>query len=632
MAYSERPPKGQATMANSEPVVIASDQSAVPVSASNLDIRDLTFAADKVDASGTVLGAGTNNIGDVDILSIAAGDNNIGNVDIVTLPALTAGDNVIGRVKLTDGTDVADILDLTNSNPLVVAMVDGNGDQITSFGGGTQYTEDAAAAANPVGNALIVIRDDTRSGSLTTTDGDNVALRGTNNGELYVKHSDMLEVYTSVENYLNVTGTVALVDGNGSTLADVLDLTNSNPLTVAIVDSNGDQITSFGGGTQYTEDAAAAADTVGGVTMLVRKDTPATITNTDGDNVAQRGTNYGAAYVQIVSSTGSYVDSFGGGTQYTQGDTDASITGTAMLMEGAADTLLPVQGTVADGLLVNLGANNDVTVTGNVTVINSGTFAVQDSNIASVYATDGAADTGRLLQVGGHDGTNAQTLSTNASGHLNIADGGNTITVDGTVAFSNTTIAVTNTGTFATQAASAGDIAHDSPDSTSNPQKMGARAIAHGTNPTAVAADDRTNLYANRHGILWSIGGHPNLQSAEYFTSGAITDDNILPAISAGTKYVITCITVTCSAANATTPSVRIGFGTASVPAQGATNADGVAKVVLSHPGIPAGSGIVKGNGAGIVGIGGDGEELRITCTTPTTSMIVQVDYYTIES
>ncbi len=57
---------------------------------------------------------------------------------------------------------------------------------------------------------------------------------------------------------------------------------------------------------------------------------------------------------------------------YTQGDTDASITGIPMLMEGAADTLLPVQGTVADGLLVNLGGNNDVTVTGSVTA-NAGT-------------------------------------------------------------------------------------------------------------------------------------------------------------------------------------------------------------------------------------------------------------------
>lgn len=72
------------------------------------------------------------------------------------------------------------------------------------------------------------------------------------------------------------------------------------------------------------------------------------------------------------------------GTQYTEGDTDATITGTAAMMEVAANVLQPVQGTVADGLLVNLGANNDVTVTGTVTV---------DSELAAAAAlTDNFAN------------------------------------------------------------------------------------------------------------------------------------------------------------------------------------------------------------------------------------------------
>jgi hypothetical protein len=73
-------------------------------------------------------------------------------VDVVA--ALPAGDAAIGRVKLTDGTDVADVLDLTNANPLTVAIVDGSGDQITSFGGGTQYTE-GATDATITGTALL---------------------------------------------------------------------------------------------------------------------------------------------------------------------------------------------------------------------------------------------------------------------------------------------------------------------------------------------------------------------------------------------------------------------------------------------------------------------------------------------
>ncbi|MFN9304311.1 MAG: hypothetical protein ACK6DA_16265 [Candidatus Kapaibacterium sp.] len=138
---------------------------------------------------------------------------------------------------------------------------------------------------------------------------------------------------------------------------------------------------------------------------------------------------------------------------------------------------------------------------------------------------------------------------------------------------------------------------------------------------------------SNRDGVQYTIGGHPNILSAEYLSTGNITDDNILPAISLGTKYVITAITVATSAANTTNATVRIGFGATTVPAQGATNADAVAKVIMSLPGIAPGSGAVKGNGGGIVGIGGSGEELRVTITNMATgNLTIVVDYYTIDN
>jgi hypothetical protein len=177
-----------------------------------------------------------------------------------------------------------------------------------------------------------------------------------------------------------------------------------------------------------------------------------------------------------------------------------------------------------------------------------------------------------------------------------------------------------------------GGTPHDSVNS-GNPILNGHEAIAHGTNPTAVAAADRTKSYANRAGIPFVIGGHPNIVSVEYYTTALQTDDDMIGAISAGSKIIVTQIAVIASAANTVNASVRIGFGTATVPAQGASGAAGTAKVILSHPNIPPGSGITKGNGSGIVGIGGDGEELRITCSAPTTgSLIVQIDYYLIES
>lgn len=78
-------------------------------------------------------------------------------------------------------------------------------------------------------------------------------------------------------------------------------------------------------------------------------------------------TNARAQDVAIVDTNGDQLTNLGG-VQYTEGDVDTTITGTAALMEVSGDVLRPLQGSVVDGLLVNLGTNNDVTITGTVTV------------------------------------------------------------------------------------------------------------------------------------------------------------------------------------------------------------------------------------------------------------------------
>jgi hypothetical protein len=58
-------------------------------------------------ATNVALPAGTNNIGDVDVLTLpalAAGTNNIGDVDVLTLPALVAGSAIIGKVGIDQTT------------------------------------------------------------------------------------------------------------------------------------------------------------------------------------------------------------------------------------------------------------------------------------------------------------------------------------------------------------------------------------------------------------------------------------------------------------------------------------------------------------------------------------------------
>lgn len=58
--------------------------------------------------------------------------------------------------------------------------------RVAGGGGGTQYTEDAAAAADPVGNVFLAVRRDTLSVSEVSADGDNIALKATNKGKLHV--------------------------------------------------------------------------------------------------------------------------------------------------------------------------------------------------------------------------------------------------------------------------------------------------------------------------------------------------------------------------------------------------------------------------------------------------------------
>lgn len=168
-----------------------------------------------------------------------------------------------------------------------------------------------------------------------------------------------------------------------------------------------------------------------------------------------------------------------------------------------------------------------------------------------------------------------------------------------------------------------GDVAHDAADA-GEPVKIGYKAIAHGANPTAVAENDRTNGYANRHGIPFVMGGHPNIVTLEAAYTAAQTDAAIITA-GAGTKIVVTNIQILADNANTVDVGARVGFGAANTPT--------TTGVVATHPGIAPGSGISRGDGSGIIGIGADGEDLRITSEVPTGGSIrVLVSYYTIES
>jgi hypothetical protein len=129
----------------------------------------------KVDPSGalatsTVLSAGTANIGDVDVLSIAAGDNNIGNVDIVTVPAplsTTGTGTEASALRVTIATDSTGVL-----------SVDDNGASLTVDG---TVTANLAAGTNNIGDVdvLSIAAGDNNIGNVDIVTMPNVTNGGT---------------------------------------------------------------------------------------------------------------------------------------------------------------------------------------------------------------------------------------------------------------------------------------------------------------------------------------------------------------------------------------------------------------------------------------------------------------------
>lgn len=268
-----------------------------------------------------------------------------------------------------------------------VAIEDGAGGQITSFGGGTQYTEDAAAAANPVGTALMLVREDARGGSLTTADGDNVAARGTNAGELYVKHVDAIPATQSgTWNITNVSGTVSLPTGaasatNQDTIIGHLD--GVEGLLTTIDADTGSMLTALQliDDVVFAEDAAHTTADKGIQVLAVRRDSAAVGSGTDGDystlNVDANGRLYVGCDTHAVTQSGTWnvgtVTTVTGVTTVTtvttcstvttlaNGQTahDSAVSGSPLRVGAKAETALSGITLVADGDATDLHAGVD---------------------------------------------------------------------------------------------------------------------------------------------------------------------------------------------------------------------------------------------------------------------------------
>jgi hypothetical protein len=168
----------------------------------------------------------------------------------------------------------------------------------------------------------------------------------------------------------------------------------------------------------------------------------------------------------------------------------------------------------------------------------------------------------------------------------------------------------------------AGDVAHDTADS-GNPVKIGGFGADMGVTPTAVTASDRTRFIADRSGVQFVVGGHPNVLTLEAEYAASAQTNTALVSVSSGTCIVVTQIQVVSDEATTVGVGFRIGFGASTTPT--------TTGVVLTHPGIVPGSGVSRGDGSGILGVGASDEDLRITSESATSGAIrVLVTYYTI--
>jgi len=337
-------------------------------------------------------------------------------VDVLTLPALPAGTNNIGDV------DVLSVIPGTGATNLGKAI-------------------DTATGATDTGVLALATRDDALS-ALTPIEGDNVQLRTDANGALWVK----------------VSGTVT-VDGSGVT--QPVSHAALTELAAAInASSQMDVNIAASGATVPISNAGITtiAGAVAGTEMQVDVLTMPTITETSASAIKTA--------VELLDDTVA---------------TDGAATPTkGILMAGQDGTNAQTLKTDTSGelqidvLTIAAGDNN----IGNVDIAS---IAAGDNNIGNVDVATVPADP---------FGANADAAS--ATGSISaklkfIASTG--IPVTGTVTVGSH--AVTNAGTFAVQAASAGDVAHDAADS-GNPVKIGGKATV--TEQTAVsAADERVN-------------------------------------------------------------------------------------------------------------------------------------------
>jgi len=394
-----------------------------------------------------------------------------------------------------------------------VAINDG-GNSITVDGTVTALSsatkkEDLQHTGGDDGFFVLAVRNDDAATVVTSADRDYSQISTDDRGRV-ITYSEQ----SAGDAFNRGMSTVGGVDANtGNVEADTIYvLTSGNALAVGLADKTGVQI----GAeklieTHFKEDDPHTTGDNGNFILGVRNDTNTVVTSADGDYSQISVNDKGAVAIQDGGNSITVDGTVGvSGTVTVSGTVAATQSGTWILGANSGVDIGDV--TVNNGAGVNAvniqDGGNSITVDGAVT-ISSGTVT---ANTDTAYAEDSSHVSGSkgtfILAVRNDSNTDFNAtdgdytpIGVTGAGAVKIHDGGNSITVDGTVS-------ATQTGTW--NVVAAGDISHDNPDS-GNPVKIGFQAET--VLPTAVANGDRTNGTADQFGRQLVTHISPGMQT-----------------------------------------------------------------------------------------------------------------------
>lgn len=349
-------------------------------------------------------------------------------------------DTIIGHVDGVEtllGTIDGDTGNIATS----VASIDTKVDALTTPSD-TQLVS-AASLPLPTGAATSA-KQDTSNTSLSSIDGKITAV---NTGAVVVSSSALPSgaataakqpalgtAGTSSADVITVQGRAAmtplLTDGSGTTQPVSGTVTaNLSATDNAVLDDIAANQTDGTHKTQIVDSGGEVATVTGG-----KLDVNATA-SLAGETLPVSGTTEAVA-VAIVDTSGDQIASFGGGVQYTEGDVDATPTGSpAMFRLNADDSIVSVSETVplpvvdaAGNVVLDTISTNTDTSTGHLATIAGDTATIAVSLSDPATETTLAAINAKL--VSGTDIGDVTVNNASGAAAVNVQDGGNSLTVD----------------------------------------------------------------------------------------------------------------------------------------------------------------------------------------------------------